>query len=268
MLITWELFLILILIGFIVGALNTIAGAGGGVFFVSIMVLYMRMPFNVARDTSILVMVIGSFTAFVLHIKQNRVNLILTLTLSIFSILGSLACWIFLLLYPLSNLILRYIFGIIMIITACNFFLKIIWDRKNGNDVDKYCKDFEIDSQEFKRHLKRGIPFFILAGFIAHLLGIGGGVVNTPSCHLLLGLSIHTSTATSAGIMFFTAVFNVIIKILFGEINYLIGIILAIGVVFGGLLGAKISYKMPKIQLQLFVAIIMIFLGINMLLSL
>ncbi|MHA1149490.1 MAG: sulfite exporter TauE/SafE family protein [Promethearchaeota archaeon] len=264
--ITWFI-LLLIIIGIIVGLLKTIAGAGGGVFFVSIMVLYLGLPFHIARDTSIFIMLIGSFTAFVFYLKQNRINMKLTLIFSFFSILGSFSCWIFLIFYPISNDLLKIVFSIVLIVTACNLFLKIYWDKKNNAYEQKGCEEFNLDDEEFKKQVKMGIPFFFLAGIMAHLLGIGGGVINTPTCHLILGLPIHTATATSAGIMFFTASFNFILKVFFGEINYLIGIILAIGTVLGAIIGAKISYKMPQIQLQAFVGIMLIFLGLNMLFS-
>ncbi len=50
--------------------------------------------------------------------------------------------------------------------------------------------------------------------------------------------------------------------------KYIIGIYLAVGTVIGAIFGAKISDKMPKAQLQAFVAILLIFLGVNMLFSL
>ncbi|MGQ4873065.1 MAG: sulfite exporter TauE/SafE family protein [Promethearchaeia archaeon] len=264
---SWEIIFLLILLGFGVGILKTIAGAGGGVFFVSFMVLFMSIPFDVARDTSIFVMVIGSLTAFTFYLKQERTNLKLVLIFSCFSILGSFLCWIFLLIYPINNEILKIIFSIAVFFTAANMILKIFWDIKKNENVSKYCEAFEFDSEEIKKQLKIGVPFFILAGFLAHLLGIGGGIINTPSCFLILGMPIHASTATSTGIIFFTAIFNVVLKILYGNINYFVGVCLALGAGLGAILGSKISYKMPKTYLQAFVAIVLIILGLEMIIS-
>lgn len=262
---TWYIILILILIGMVVGALKTSAGAGSGVLVVSIMVLFLGIPFNIARDTSIFIIVIGAFTGFVIYLKQKRCNLKLTLTLSCFTILGSFLCWIFLIFYPLSNEFLRLIFGVILIITAGSLVLKVLWEK--NSDTAKGVEEFDFTNKEFKKKLKYGIPFFILSGFMSYLLGIGGGVINTPGCHIVLGLPIHTSTATSTGVMFFTALFNVIFAILYGQIDYALGLILAIGVVLGAIIGTKISYKIPKAHLSVFVAFVMLFLGIMMLLS-
>ena len=65
--------------------------------------------------------------------------------------------------------------------------------------------------------------------------------------------------------MFFTAVFNLILLIYYGKINYIVGIFLAIGSVIGAILGAKLSQRMPKRYLQIFVAVLLTFIGLNML---
>ena len=77
--------------------------------------------------------------------------------------------------------------------------VKVFIDWKIHGESNKNYEDseIEINKQNFTSHLKKGIPFFIISGFTAHLLGIGGGVINTPACHLILGFPIHISTATS-----------------------------------------------------------------------
>lgn len=127
-------------------------------------------------------------------------------------------------------------------------------------------KDFSLEDHDFKKELKRGIPFFLFAGFVAYLLGIGGGVINTPALHLIFGYPIHNATAISTGIIFFTAIVNTLFKIFMGQINYVMGLLVAAGSIIGALIGAKISNKMPKYLLQFFVAILLVGLGINMLL--
>ena len=82
--------------------------------------------------------------------------------------------------------------------------------------------------------------------------------------NIVLKYPIHNATAISTSIIFFTAIYNTIIKILFGEINYLIGILIAIGAILGSIFGAKVSKKMPKIALQFFVATILMGLAIRM----
>jgi uncharacterized membrane protein YfcA len=99
---------------------------------------------------------------------------------------------------------------------------------------------------------------------VANFLGIGGGVINTPALNIILDFPIHNSTAISTSIIFFTAIYNTIIKSLNGQIDYLIGSLIAIGAILGSIFGARISKKIPKNYLQFFVALVLIGLGIRM----
>lgn len=262
---TWNLILILILCGILFGALTTMAGEGGGVFFVSFMVLVLGMAFDEARDTSIFIILIASGSAFITYLKQGRTDIKLSLIFTSFSILGSILCWIFLFFFPVSNELLRIIFGLVLLITAANMIFKIYKDR-NGANSSQY-DEFDITCYDWKKDLKKGIPFFMAAGFASRLIGIGGGIIHGPSLHIMFGFPIHNATAVSSSIVFFTAIFNTALLIFYGKINYMIGIFLGIGSVIGAIIGAKISERMPKVHLQIFLAMLLIFVGINMLFS-
>lgn len=260
---TWELILILILCGILFGALTTMAGSGGGVFYVSFLVLIMGMAFDEARDTSIFIMVIASGTAFITYLRQGRTDIKLSLIFSSFAILGSILCWIFLLFFPVSNELLKIIFGLILLIIAVNMTFKVYKDRNESDSPQN--ADFDLKSYDYKKDLKKGIPFFIASGFASRLLGIGGGVIAGPSLNIIFGFPIHYATALASSIVFFTAIFNMILLIQYGKINYMVGIFLAIGSVIGAIIGAKLSQRMSKKYLQIFVALLLIFIGINML---
>jgi uncharacterized membrane protein YfcA len=263
--ITWNIIFLLILCGILFGALTTMAGSGGGVFYVSFMVLILGMAFDEARDTSIFIMVIASGAAFFSYLKQGRTNLELSLIFTTFAILGSILCWIFLFFFPISNQLLRIVFGLILSVIAANMILKIYLDKKNGISSENSDNNFNLKNFNYKKDLKRGIPFFIAAGFTSRLIGIGGGVITAPSLHIIFGFPIHYATAISSSVVFFTAVFNTILLISYGKINYLVGIFLAIGSVIGALIGVKLSHKLPETYLKIFVALLLIFISINML---
>ncbi|MGQ4873622.1 MAG: sulfite exporter TauE/SafE family protein [Promethearchaeia archaeon] len=263
----FTIILIVISLGILFGMLSTIAGIGGGVFYVSFMFLALLIPLNEAIDTSTFVILITSAAGFISYLKQGRTNLKLSLIFSSFSILGGLLCWLFLFYYPIDNESLKIIFAILLIITGLNMVYKAYKERKidadNNNDIQN--ENYILKDHDYKKDLLKGAPFFVLAGFTAYLLGIGGGVINTPALNLIFGFPIHNATAISTSIIFFTAIVNTTIKIFTGSINYTIGLLLGTGSVLGAVLGAKISDKMPKIYLKGFVAILIVLLGINML---
>jgi len=263
---TLTILIILLIVGLIVGIIGTISGIGGGVFYVTILTLIFFMPINEAIDTSNYIILITSGVGFFTYLKQGRTNLKLSLIFSGFSILGSLICAIIFLFVHIENTLLKFIFASVLLITGVYMAIKAITTYKKNKDpnINRDNDIFSLKNHDYKKNLKKGIPLFMAAGFVSYLLGIGGGVINTPTLNIVLGYPIHNSTAISTSIIFFTAIFNVIIKAIYGKIHYLIGTVIGIGSVLGAYIGAKVSRKMPKTTLQVFVAVVIIGLSIRM----
>jgi len=209
---------------------------------------------------------ISSGVAFITYLRQGRTNLKLSLIFAVFSILGSILCIIFLYFVHINNLLLKFIFASAILIAGLNMLYKAYTTHKKAKSSTELesNEDFSLAEYDFKVNLKKSIPLFMLAGFLAHLLGIGGGMVITPALNIVLGYPIHYATGISTSVIFFTAVFNTLVKAITGKINYAFGLLLAIGSVLGAYLGAKISNIMPRVTLQFFVATTLILLAIRM----
>ena len=205
----WYIIILLILLGFLVGIISSIAGVGGGVFFVPIMTIILLFPINKAIDTSTFIILISSGVAFMVYLKDKRIDLKPTLIFTVFSILGSLTCTLILLFISIDNSLLRILFATTLLLAGLNMINKGLKTRKRLREQDKDQKEyFSLKDHDYKSNLIKSIPLFFLAGFVANLLGIGGGVINTPALNIVLGYPIHNSTAMSTGIIFFTAIFN------------------------------------------------------------
>ncbi len=263
----WFTIIIFVILGVLVGFISSIAGVGGGVLYVPILSLVFLMPINQSIDTSTFVILISSASGFITYLKDKRTNVKLALIFAVFSILGSLLSSLLFLFITLNNLILRFLFASLLIFAGLNMIRKTYQTRKQTKILDgnkEETLEFSLTEHNYKSNLKRGIPLFILGGFTANLLGIGGGVIYTPALNLIIGYPIHNATAISTSMIFFTAIFNVIAKSITGHINYLVGIFLGIGSIFGAYLGSKSSNRMPKTLLELFVAIVLIGVAIRM----
>lgn len=263
--ITFFIVLILILLGFLAGMIAVIAGIGGGVFFVSIMTIMFLIPITIAIDTSTFIILTSSAAGFITYLRQRRTTIKLSLIFSTFSILGSILYTVFEILWgQIDPIILKILFATTLLLAGGNMIYKVIKTRKQLKLQTSSPDEFSILKHDYKSNLKRSIPLFLLAGFVAPLLGIGGGIINTPSLHILLDYPIHYSTAISTSIIFFTAIYNTIMKAIIGEIDYIVGIFIAIGSILGSIVGAKVSKRMPRVYLQFFVAIVLIILAIRM----
>jgi len=255
---------LLILLGLLSGMVSVIAGIGGGVFFVSIMTLLFLFNINVAVDTSTFIILFSSFAGFITYLRQKRTNIRLSLLFAAFSILGSiLASIVFSFVHVESN-VLKMIFAGTLLIAGINMIYKTLKANKSMKNQTEEVGLFSLESHDYKSNFKKSIPYFIIAGFAANFLGIGGGIINSPSLNIVLDFPIHNSTAISTSIVFFTAIYNTIVKSITGQIDIIVGIIISIGSIFGSIIGAKISKKMPKFYLKLFVATVLISLAITM----
>lgn len=257
--------IILLIAGALFGIISSIAGVGGGIFFVSIIVLFYPVSINVAIDTSIFIILISSAAGFFTYFKAERLHFKQVLIFSSFSILGGIFSTILFLFIELDSTILKILFASTLLIAGINMMYKVIRMKSDKNNQSENDKDIvDLNEHDYKTNLRKSIPLFFLAGFIANLLGIGGGVINTPALHIILQYPIHNATAISIGIIFFTAIYNTIAKSIIGEIKYLIGLLIGIGAISGSIFGAKISGKMPRSYLQFLVAILLMGLAIRM----
>jgi len=83
-----------------------------------------------------------------------------------------------------------------------------------------------------------------LAGLLAGLFGVGGGVIMVPLQILLLGESIKTAIQTSLGVIVITAISATLGHAARGNVLWNVGLILGAG----GLLGAQVSTRfLPKL---------------------
>ena len=264
---SFSVIFLLLILGLLSGAISAIAGIGGGVFFVSIMTLLFYIPINIAVYTSTFIILFSSLAGFITYLRQKRTSFKLSLFFSAFSILGSILATILFSVIKIDNFVLKVLFAITLLIAGCNMIYKATKAKNGATKQEVNYIEFSLSNDENKISFKKAIPLFILAGFTANLLGIGGGIINTPSLNIVLSFPIHNSTAISTSIIFFTAIYNTIIKSLIGQIDYLIGILIAVGSIFGSIIGAKISKKMPKVFLQFFVAAVLVALALRMFFS-
>ena len=262
MIFTWDIIIILLLLGFLFGLLSIISGQGGGLFYVSFMTIFLLIPIKVSIDTSNFIILLTSASGFLTYLKDKRTNLKLSLIYSGFSILGSLISTLMLLLVQFDNILLRFLFATVLVIIGVYMVYKSVSIRNSVNNAKDnellvmnvtFIKDFK-----YRKNLKSAIPLLLLAGFASNLLGLGGGVIAAPALNLVLNFPIHYATGISTSIVFFTAIYNSITKFVFRVIEFQVGLLIGIGSIFGGFFGAKFSKKIPTFYLQLIVAIILI----------
>jgi len=104
------------------------------------------------------------------------------------------------------------------------------------------------------------------AGVLSGIVGLGGGVIMVPALIFLFGFSQHMAQGTTLAVMIppigilaaWTYYNN-------GYVDIKVAIIIAIGFVIGGLLGAKIAVSLSNVALKKIFAVVLLLISAKML---
>ena len=98
---------------------------------------------------------------------------------------------------------------------------------------------------EYTFSLRLGMVISVVVGYASSFLGIGGGIIHVPALNYLLNFPVHIATATSHFILAIMALTGTIVHIWTGTFAHGVHrtIALAIGVVLGAQIGARLSEK-------------------------
>lgn len=102
------------------------------------------------------------------------------------------------------------------------------------------------------------------AGVLSGLLGVGGGFIMVPAMVYLLGLSQHQAHGTSLAVMIFIVLLGAITYSTHGQMDWMVAIQLAIGGVFGAMIGAKVANKISARQLRRYFGLLLVLVAARM----
>jgi uncharacterized membrane protein YfcA len=235
----------LILLGVLIGLVASMVGVGGGVFIVPILSILFEFTSQQAAGTSLGVIIFTSLASTYAYSRQKRIDYKIGLSFSVLAVPGAILGAY--LTNFISSQMLGIIFGLFLIFVAIRMAVNlkiplpkaskvsVRWHRKL---VDSDGKVFEYDSNIL---LGSFLAFF--GGFSSGFLGMGGGSVMVPILHLVTNLPIHLAVATSMFIMIFSTTAGILIHIPFGNVQFEYSAYIAIGVIFGAQIGARIAKK-------------------------
>ena len=126
-------------------------------------------------------------------------------------------------------------------------------DRRDGNMRDDPMSDRAVDPSSGNGELAGKSPTDLwlsriftgsLAGLLAGLFGVGGGIIMVPLQIVLLDTKVKTAIQTSLGVIVITAISSTIGHASEGNVLWVPGLLLGMG----GLIGAQISTRfLPKL---------------------
>ncbi len=271
-----ENIFILIGIGFIVGTLGTLIGAGGGFILVPILI-FMYPDFKPATITAISLAIVAcnAISGSIAYARAKRIDYKAGIQFSLFTIPGSV----------LGVIATRYItkdlftivFGSLLVLLAVYLFFKkntpenaVPPDNNKGSTHHSVTdKKGETYSYSYNRYV--GWAISSLVGFISPILGIGGGIIHVPALVNWLQFPVHIATATSHFMLAIMSIVSVIVHITEGNYNdpltLKLVIYLAIGVMGGAQLGAYLSHKIKGTAIIKALALSLALVGVRILMK-
>jgi uncharacterized protein len=249
--------------GFVAGLLGALLGLGGGVFVVPALVLIFHLPFLTASGTSSVAVVATSTAGASTYVRNRLANIRLGLVLLISTTAVALVSSLVASLLP--NNVLSGLFSLVLLYTGISM-LRSRWRGTQAAAVEAGLTDtvsesglessyFDAatgaDESYSPQNVRTGMGLSMLGGVVAGLLGVGGGIVQTPVMNLLMKVPLKVAAGTSNYMLGVTATSAAFVRYSHGDIDPLIAVPTALFVFLGARAGAWLVPRTPNARLKL-----------------
>ena len=264
--------LVLLPISVIAGFIGSILGLGGGVIIVPVLTLVFGVDIRYAVAASLISIIATSSGAAASFLKDHLTNLRLAILLEIGTVFGAMTG--FLLSTSLKSSSLFLCFGGFLLFSGALMFrqkkdpraeINHPWSEKLGLN-SKFP-----DKGEWVHYKVANVPFGLasmyVAGIFSALLGIGSGIFKMMAMDGAMKVPMKVSSATSNFMIGVTASASAGAYFLRGDIKPEIASPVAIGIILGAWLGARVMPKMNALLIRKVFIVVMIIVGIQMIMK-
>jgi len=219
--------IVLIVSGIFVGFINTLSG-GGSVISLSLLIL-LGLPANIANGTNRISIFFQTFSSVSSFTRQKMFTTLKPVWLGIPATIGAvLGAYMAI---DVNVKVIEIAMCIAMVLMVFFLFYK----------PDKWLKE-NVNLLQYKITSWQLVIFFIV-GFYGGFIQVGVGYFLLMALVLGVGYDLVKANAVKNLIVFFYAVFALLVFIINGQVNYLYGLILSIGSVIGALIASYFAVK-------------------------
>ncbi len=248
-----ELLVLAPLIGLAAGLLGAMFGLGGGFLMVPLLTIS-GIDMRVAIGTSSAAILFNAVSAVVAYSRYRyvvfRAGVIISATAVATAYLGAILTRI------VDVRVLKVLFSLVLIYVAVRVAL--------ARGVDRGVENYRLtwDLRTYLTVTSGGL----LAGLVAGLLGVGGGVVNVPLL-TFLGVPMHNAVATSTLAIAITSTSSALTHYTIGNVDLQLLALLAPTLVVGAQLGASTAKRLRSLILRRGFAALLVFIALRTVLS-
>ena len=267
---------VIIAIGAGVGFVSGLFGVGGG-FLLTPLLMFTGVPAAIAVSTQANQVLATSIAGAAAHGRNRAVDRRMGSYMLIGGMTGSaLGVWVFRLLKESGDIDVAITISYVLflgIIGGLMFWESVIAVRKpsGGDPKRRHALRQWTRILPFKRRFPRSglyislippilIGFFV--GFLAAVLGVGGGFILAPAMVYLLGVPTRVMVGTSLFQIIFLTAF---VTFLQAAVNQTVDIVLAVILMLGGVVGARLGVAANQYlnadQLRLLLSIVVLAMG-------
>jgi uncharacterized membrane protein YfcA len=257
--------------GMAAGVFGSLLGLGGGVLIVPLLTFGFGLPLREAVGVSLVCVIVTSSAAAGVYLERHVANLRLGMVLELFTAIGALIGG--LIAFLIDERTLAALFAVLLVYVA----VSIVRHR----DPEPAAPAAEpvvvapvgrgaafvarLSGPGYRVHsFGPGLLGSVGAGVISALLGIGGGLVKVPVMHLIMGVPLRISTATSNLMIGVTASASAIIYLLLGGIDPYVTGPTAIGVFIGATIGSRTSHRVDVRLLRWLFMVVLLYTAFQM----
>lgn len=266
--------LLLILLGFGVGAYGTLVGAGGGFVLVPVLLLLYPDEKPVAiTSISLAVVLFNAGSGSFAYARLKRIDYLTGAMFAAAAIPGSVAGAYLVEVVPRRSF--DIMFGVVLLTLAAYTFwaagrTTAVRPPVRGRGVITRVMPGHDEGEVFRYSYNawQGIAYSAAVGFFSSLLGIGGGVVHVPIMITLLRFPVHVAVATSHFVLAIISASGSAVHVLNGELagqNLVRALLLAAGVVPGAQVGARLAQRIHGPMIVRLLSVALLALGIRLL---
>lgn len=251
------------------------AGLGGGVIVVPLLTIGFGLPIHTAIGASLVAVIATSSGAAAAYVRDRLTNLRLGMFLEIATTLGAITGAFLAASAPAGLLFL--IFGLVLLGSIIPVLLRLGEDIPQGVHNDRWANALALASSYPDQRLHREVSYEVtrvplgfgamyIAGALSGLLGIGSGPFKVVALDTIMRLPLKVSTTTSNFMIGVTAAASAGLYFARGEINPIVAAPVALGVLAGATLGAKLLPHMRTTTLKALFMLTLAGLSVEMLL--
>ena len=257
-------------VGLLAGTWGSLIGAGGGFIIVPVLLL-MNQSLSAATVSavSLVAVWVNGLSGSLVYARSQRIDyktgsLFLLATMP-GGVLGALTV------NRLNRGLFQTILGALLCAVAVYLITKpgnlLTQKRERATGQPRRIVDARGQVFEYRVHRGVGLSMTFVVGFLASMLGVGGGIFNVPTFAIVLGIPIEIAAATSHFMVMGTSLIASITNLVQGDLWGLgaLATSLAAGTLVGGQLGPRISYRYGSRWLSLALSIGLLVVGVRLL---